>query len=271
MQVFPEWSGVRIDKIVRATGGLSWETYFADVRDPSAPERSQRLAVKRAPPRGPLAPYDVTKEASVLSALESSDVPAPRILAHCTDTEVFGRPFAVMEFVAGEGPDLRKIEDWAPWRDEAARLRVADEILRVLAAMQRWDWRQAELPAVAGAPGSAALRIARSVDHYFGNLETHVLPSWPASPMVRHAALWLKENAPDLAEDELVLVHGDFRFGNWLWRGETLAAVHDWERATVGDPMQDLGFLCMPLARQRRPELRGCCCPSTIWRPATKR
>jgi aminoglycoside phosphotransferase (APT) family kinase protein len=54
-----------------------------------------------------------------------------------------------------------------------------------------------------------------------------------------------------------VLVHGDFRFGNLIWNGGELAAVIDWERATIGDPMQDLGFMCMPIARNRRPELMG--------------
>jgi len=52
-------------------------------------------------------------------------------------------------------------------------------------------------------------------------------------------------------------VHGDYRFGNLIWQGAKVSAVLDWERATLGDPMQDLGFLCMPMARRRRPELFG--------------
>ena len=134
-------------------------------------------------------------------------------------------------------------------------------MLGALTALHRFDWRRADLPAVVGEPGTGAERLARSVDHYQGKIERYVIPRWPAQPMVRHAGLWLKQNAPDLPEDELVIVHGDFRFGNWMWRGRRLAAVMDWERASLGDPMQDLGFLCMPLARQRRPELMGMLVP----------
>jgi aminoglycoside phosphotransferase (APT) family kinase protein len=92
-------------------------------------------------------------------------------------------------------------------------------------------------------------------------VEKYVHSRWPHQVMTHHAALWLKENAPACGEEELVLVHGDFRFGNWIFQGEKLAAVLDWERAAVGDPMQDLGFLCMPLARQRRPDLMGMLLP----------
>jgi len=66
---------------------------------------------------------------------------------------------------------------------------------------------------------------------------------------------WLKRNAPRDPEEDLVVVHGDYRFGNFLWQGTAIAAVLDWERATLGPSMQDLGFMCMPLSRRKQPEI----------------
>jgi aminoglycoside phosphotransferase (APT) family kinase protein len=74
---------------------------------------------------------------------------------------------------------------------------------------------------------------------------------------VRDAAEWLKEHVPPLNSDDLVVVHGDYRFGNLIWQGTKLVAILDWERATIGHPMQDLGFMCMRMARQRNPQLMG--------------
>jgi aminoglycoside phosphotransferase (APT) family kinase protein len=53
----------------------------------------------------------------------------------------------------------------------------------------------------------------------------------------------------------MVVVHGDYRFGNFLWQGTTIVAVLDWERAMLGPPMQDLGFMCMPLSRRQEPKI----------------
>jgi aminoglycoside phosphotransferase (APT) family kinase protein len=259
-EVLPDWKGCELESFDRVTGGLSWETYRVDVRE-TAGERRRRFAVKRAPTRGSLEPYDITKEASILRALGASDVPVPEVLSYTTETRHFVRPFSVMEFIEGESPDLRKVDEWPRWRDEEARSRVADEVIAALAAMHRFDWKAAALPALPRGDGGAEAVLGASIDHFFGNVVKYVLPDWPRQPMVRHVALWLKENVPSCAESDLVLVHGDFRFGNWMFQGERMAAVLDWERASLGDPMQDLGFLCMPLARRRYPHLMGLLLP----------
>lgn len=267
---FPDWGGVEIESMERVTGGLSWETFRTTLRDPDGGRRA-RVAVKRAPPDGPLAPYDVGKEARLLEALPDAGVPVPHLLAWTEDAGVFERPFSVMDWVEGESPDLRRIEDWAAWRDEAARSRIADQVIGALAAIQRFDWRDTALAADA----ADEARVTRAVGGVFRGVEEHVHAHWPRQVMTRHARLWLEQNAPACPGSDLVLVHGDFRFGNWMFRDERLVAVIDWERAAIGDPMQDLGFLCMPLARQRRPELMGMLLPldelSARYRAATGR
>lgn len=259
-QILPQWRGVEIEEFERATGGLSWENFRVLVGETGGTRR-RLLAVKRAPIRGSLEPYDITKEAAILEALGPTDVPTPALLSYTTDGSVFERPFSVMEFIEGEAPDLRKIDEWPRWQDDSSRSQIADDVVGALAAMHRFDWRAAALSALPSSRDGARGQITKSVDHYFGNVERYVLPEWPRQPMVRHVSLWLKENVPSCAESDLVIVHGDFRFGNWMFRDGRLAGVLDWERAMLGDPMQDLGFLCMPLARRRHPDLMGLLLP----------
>jgi aminoglycoside phosphotransferase (APT) family kinase protein len=258
-EVLPEWPSVRVGPVDRATGGLSWETFVVEATDGEA--RHERLVVKRAPTNGPLAPYDVRREVVVQQALASRGVPVADVLAHTTDPDVLGAPFSVMRFVEGDIPGLRTIERWPLWVDAGARARVGVELVDVLAAVQRVDWRSAGLADVIGGSGGAAARVAEVVDRLMGRIDRSVTHRWCASPVCREAGHWLVEHAGDLTEEGLVLVHGDYRIGNLVWRGDRIVAVLDWERVAVGDPMQDLGFFCMPMARARHPELMGMVMP----------
>ena len=95
------------------------------------------------------------------------------------------------------------------------------------------------------------------IDRYEGPLldtsRRHSIPQ----PLCRDVGMWLKENVEDIAEERLALVHGDFRFGNFVFDGSRIVALVDWERAMLGDPMSNLGFLCMPMSRREHPELMG--------------
>jgi aminoglycoside phosphotransferase (APT) family kinase protein len=73
----------------------------------------------------------------------------------------------------------------------------------------------------------------------------------------RDVAAWLQDNVYEMPEERLSIVHGDFRFGNFLFEEAKLVGVVDWERAMLGDPMSNLGFFCMPMSRRVRPELMG--------------
>jgi aminoglycoside phosphotransferase (APT) family kinase protein len=99
--------------------------------------------------------------------------------------------------------------------------------------------------------------VAAIVDRYLIPLLQSSVESGIAHPVWRDMGSWIKQNAPDLHEGDMVVVHGDYRFGNFLWQGTKIAAVIDWERAMLGDPMADLAFICMPLSRRVHPELMG--------------
>jgi len=267
-QVGPEWAGIAaflgreveaIDGPVeivatgRPLGGASWETFFVDYRvDPGA---TQRVVIRRAPATGPMAPYEVAKDAMLFGVLADSDVPVPRLLAWTEDPNVFERPFLVASWVAGEAPDLSQVERWPRWK--ANRVGLGEEMIRCLAALQRVRWQETDLASVLGGVGDARTCARRVVNRYLDPLFGDAKRLDVGVPVWREIGAWLRDSAPDLSEDELVIVHGDYRFGNLIWQDDEIVAVLDWERALLGGPMQDLGFLCMPLSRRRQPEIMG--------------
>jgi aminoglycoside phosphotransferase (APT) family kinase protein len=253
-EVFPEANDVRVTDAVRPSGGASWETFIVTLCvGAGGSEATRRVVVKRAPETGPLAPYEVSKDVAVFSTLSDSDVPVPELLAWTEDPSVFLRPFTVTSFVEGESHDITKVERWEVWQRDREALGL--EMVDTIAALQRVDWRGTSLADALGPRGSAAERAAQIVDRYLGQLSEAAESLGIGIPLWRDMGGWIKRHAPGDAEDELVVVHGDYRFGNFLWQGTKIAAVLDWERAMLGPPMQDLGFLCMPLSRRRDPAI----------------
>lgn len=255
-EVFPEADELTIAEMVRPAGGASWETWMltASVRRGST-EEPRRLVLKRAPDTGPLAPYEVTKDVVIFETLASSEVPIPPLLAWTTDRSVFERPFTVTDFVEGRCDDITRVERWPVWQEH--RVALGHEIISTLAAIQRFDWRDTNLPSVLGPRGAQPLRVAASVDRYLTPLLDSAEERGIAQPLWRDMGAWIKSNAPEIDEDDMVIIHGDYRFGNFLWQDTEIAAVVDWERAMLGDPMADLAFICMPLSRRQHPELMG--------------
>ena len=262
-EAFPGSSDLRITSRERPTGGASWETFLVGV-DLQMEGRSQshRVAIKRAPATGPLAPYLVTKDVAIFSSLAASDVPVPELLAWTEDPSVFVRPFSVTSFIEGESHDITKVERWSVWQKDREALGL--EMIDKLAALQRFPWQGTGLEEALGPRGSADVRVAGLVDRYLDPLLEGARNHGVGVPLWRDMGEWLKRNAPRDPEEDLVIVHGDYRFGNFLWQGTAIAAVLDWERATLGPPMQDLGFICMPLSRRTEPEIMAKAIPFDV-------
>ncbi len=253
-EAFPGSKDLKITEMNRPTGGASWETFLVDVEmqlDGSL--QTRRVAIKRAPTSGPLAPYLVSKDVRVFTTLAASDVPVPRMLAWTEDPAIFIRPFSVTSFVEGESHDITKVERWQVWQEDREALGL--EMIDTLAALQRFEWQGTGVEDSLGPRGSAHERAAGLVDRYLGPLVKEAEALGIGVPLWRDMGAWLKQNAPRDPECDLVIVHGDYRFGNFLWQGTSISAVLDWERAMLGPPMQDLGFMCMPLSRRKEPEI----------------
>jgi aminoglycoside phosphotransferase (APT) family kinase protein len=192
--------------------------------------------VLRRPPRGPLPPsaHDVLREARLLRALEATPVRVPRVLAVCEDAATIGAPFYVMERVAGEviTSSLPPALD-----DPGQRRRIADELIDALVEVHSVDWRRAGLEGF-GKPTGYPERQLRRFTGLWEHNHTRELPQ------VDQLALWLRENLPE--SPPATIVHGDYRLGNTMFAPGAparLIAIFDWEMATIGDPLADLGYL----------------------------
>jgi aminoglycoside phosphotransferase (APT) family kinase protein len=196
--------------------------------------RGEDRFVLRRPPRGDLAPSAnaVLREADVLRKLGGTAVPVPEVLASCEDRSVIGAPFFVMEFIDGLA-----INDAPPAElgEPAAAERVTGEMIDALIDLHATDLAASGL----GAFGRPDGYLERQLDRFGALLERNATRPLPDLEAV---AAWLLANRPE--SGETTFVHGDYRLGNLMFTAAPtrLAAVLDWEMATVGDPLADLGY-----------------------------
>jgi aminoglycoside phosphotransferase (APT) family kinase protein len=200
--------------------------------------------ILRRPPRGPLPPsaHDVLREARLLTALQDAAVRTPAVLAVCPDPEVVGAPFYVMEQVQGD-----VIIDTLPAELDSPeqRARIADELIDALVELHAVDYTTVGLDTF----GKPTGYLERQVRRFLGLWEHNRTRDLPA---VEQLGTWLTDNMP--TSPPATIVHGDFRLGNTMYaRGAParLIAIFDWEMATIGDPLADLGYL---MIHWRQPE-----------------
>jgi aminoglycoside phosphotransferase (APT) family kinase protein len=197
-----------------------------------------RELVLRRPPRGPLPPsaHDVLREARLLRALEPTAARVPRVLAVGDDPALVGAPFYVMELVAGEVVT----SSVPPALDTPAQRRaIGEELVDALVEVHDVDWRACGLDGFTKRPEAYLERQLRR----FGGLWEHNRTREIGA--VERVGAWLRDHLP--ASPEATIVHGDYRLGNVMFAPDAparVAAVFDWEMATIGDPLADLGYLC---------------------------
>jgi len=201
-------------------------------------ERGETKLVLRRPPRPPLPPsaHDVLREARLLRALRDTPARVPDVLAVCADEATIGAPFYVMELVEGEVIVASVPE---ALDNPAERRRIGEQLIDALVEIHAVDWRAAGLEDF-GKPTGYLERQLRRFSGLWELNKTREIPS------VETVGTWLAEHVP--SSGPATIVHGDYRLGNTLFADETparLAAVLDWEMATIGDPLADLGYLCM--------------------------
>jgi aminoglycoside phosphotransferase (APT) family kinase protein len=192
--------------------------------------------VLRRPPRGPLPPsaHDVLREARLLAALEPTEVRTPRILAVCEDPAVIGAPFYIMERVRGE-----VITDTLPAAlDSPEQMgRIADELIGALVEVHAADWTTLGLEGF-GKPTGYLERQLRRFNGLWQHNRTRELEELDA------VGAWLAAHLPQ--SPDATIVHGDYRLGNTMFAEGSparLEAIFDWEMATIGDPLADIGYL----------------------------
>ena len=206
----------------------------------------ERLVLRR-PPRPPLPPsaHDVLREARLLKALEGTSARGPKVLAACQDEEVLGVPFYVMAEEHGT-----VVTDTLPAALDTPdeRRRTGEELVDALVEIHAVDWREQGLDWFGKPTGYLERQLRR-----FGGLWEH--NKTRQLPVVQEVGQWLADHLPD--SPAATIVHGDFRLGNVMVSDEAPArvvAVFDWELATIGDPLADVGYLSATWAERGEPD-----------------
>ncbi|GHO85325.1 phosphotransferase family protein [Dictyobacter formicarum] len=216
-------------QIERIRGGHSNETFFIA-------SGTQEFVLRR-PPYGPLLPtaHDVGREYRILNALADTTVPVPRPLLYCDDVQIIGAPFYLMERIPGLA-----IRDKLPpafVSDVQARAGIGEALIDALAELHLVDWRSVGLESF-GKPQGYLVRQLRRWTGQLDASRTRDIPDLDA------VTLWLQQHLPE--SSHATIVHGDYRLDNALLASEPPArvlAIVDWEMATLGDPLADVGYL----------------------------
>jgi len=223
----PQLRVISVDPIPEGHSGF---TYFVSIDDGDGP---RRFVLRLPPPGARIAgPADVVRQGRIMAALHAAGLPVPAIPVLTSDPVVDGRPFVLMEAVAGEriekaGAEHQPLDIARSAVDVLKRIHalpldqtgIRDEApVGLNAEMLRWLWLMDR------APEELTLRAGE-----LGGLLSARVP---------------EERPP-------ALVHGDFHYGNMLFRGHEVVAVLDWEIAQVGQPLLDLGCLCIVSHRRR--------------------
>jgi aminoglycoside phosphotransferase (APT) family kinase protein len=218
--------GIDVDEVrlSRMPGGASRETWLAE-------SESGRWVLRRDP-RGSVSLVPMADEFALIARAAEASVPVPEPVAFEADGARFGSPGLLMAHVEGTSVApriLRKPEF------EEARSTLTEQLAVALARIHSIDPASLDgvLPRSQGDPALAQIsEWERQLDEMGEPL-----------PVVELGLRWLRANAPDPADARLV--HGDFRLGNFIVDERGLAAVIDWELAHLGDPAEDIGWLCI--------------------------
>jgi len=212
----------RVRNLRRLTGGASRETWAFEVIFAGGAERV--LILRRDPPTAARGGGAMSREAAAIEAAARAGVPVPKLIAHGNDPAVLDAPFIVMDFVEGETVPRRILREDA-YAD--VRPRLAERCGEILAQVHTIPPNEVE-----GLETPDSLQQLRGALDFFEE----------SSPALELGMRWLERNQP--AIESASVVHGDFRNGNLLVGPGDIRAVLDWELVHLGDPMEDLGYLC---------------------------
>jgi len=242
-----DWSPADLAALERFLGGL--------VDGPLATKRigdghsnltylvsGSRDVVVRRPPPPPIPPgaHDVLREARLLAGLAGTGVPVPAVLATAQAGEVIDSPLYVMSHVPGPVVTTR-----TPAALAGCGATIGESLVDTLAALHAVDWQAAGLAEMGRPEGFNGRHLRRM---------RRLVADGDGAPPAAFAEVdgWLEAHVP--VESGATLVHNDYRLGNVVLGPDgRVAAVLDWELATIGDPLLDVGYFLASWPEQGEP------------------
>lgn len=222
--------GLRVLSLEPIPEGHSGFTYFVSIDDGGGP---RRFVLRLPPPGARIAgPADVVRQGRIMAALHAAGLPVPAIPVLSSDPVVDGRPFVLMDAVEGNRIEKAGIEQ--------RPLDIAGSAVHVLKSLHALPLEKT------GIGNEAPVGLQAEMLRWFWLMERA-----PEELTTRAGDLGGLLAAGIPAEREPTLVHGDYHYGNMLFRESEVVAVLDWEIAQIGQPLLDLGCLCIVSHRRR--------------------
>jgi aminoglycoside phosphotransferase (APT) family kinase protein len=228
------FESVAIDNFRKMPGGASREIWSFDCTTERGGETTRRAMVLRRDPGAHNISTNRRHEFMVIRAAFEERVPVPEVFWVSEDPAVLGSAFFIMERVDGETLARRLLRDNTYAR---AREVMPAQLAEILAKIHRIDPLKHKLDFLPEPGDNAALT---EVKRYEENFRRLALEPHPAFEL---AFRWLLKRIPKTPRR--TLVHGDYRIGNVIFGPEGVRSILDWELAHLGDPMEDVGWMCV--------------------------
>jgi len=227
---------VRVENLRLLTGGASRQTWSFDgiIEDAAGQVVTLPLVLRSDPQEGPQGLMDRSLEYRVIEAVYAEGVLVPK--PYFLGDDSLRVPFFIMERIEGETIPRRLFRE--PSYSQARQV-MTKQLGARLARIHRVPvekYRLEGLPApqAGNSPAEEEINLYEEMYHTMAR-EPH--------PAFELAFRWLRQHLPQ--KQERVLVHGDYRMGNIIFGPEGVRAILDWELAHIGDPMEDLGWICV--------------------------
>lgn len=232
--------GASVSGVRRVGGGASKEQFFFTLSEGGKAEPF----LLRMDPRSAITETDREREFVLINAMQGV-VPVPEPVWVDNDAADFPQPAAIMRVVAGvtKPSDAGvKVSGLGTWLGPDLRAKLRDQFMDYLVKIHAYDFRSKPLPGYE-VPDADPKQAARWSYNYWR--EMWEIDEGSDRPVMSLATQWLAENMPDTVE--LVVTHGDYRTGNYLFEEDTgrITALLDWELARIGDFHEDLGWVLM--------------------------
>ena len=237
---------VEILELSRLSGGAIQENWGLTVALTGGPWVGQhRWVLRKDAASGVAVSLGRKEEFTLLRAAEEAGVTVPKPLFLCEDTTVLGTPFYIMARIEGVALGPKVVKDLSLGGDrEALTAQLGRELARIHSIVPP----QPDLAFLDEAEGHPALRDIARYRAYLDEMGE-------ARPALEWGLAWCADRLP--ARQETVLVHQDFRTGNYMLDDSGLTGILDWEFCAWGDPMSDLGWFCAQCWRFGRPDLEA--------------